>query len=77
MLSVSFIAPNSSSLQYFQNCNFTREKNYMNNSNKYVEIKTDMAGRVPVFKGTRVSVKTLLTIWKRNRWKSSYWDFQP
>ena len=26
---------------------------------KYVEIKKDMAGGVPVFKGTRVAVKTL------------------
>ena len=31
----------------------------MDNSNKYVEVKTDLAGGVPVFKGTRVSVKTL------------------
>lgn len=27
--------------------------------NKYVEVKTDLAGGVPVFKGTRVTVKTL------------------
>ncbi len=28
-------------------------------SNKYVEAKKDLAGGVPVFKGTRVTVKTL------------------
>ncbi len=27
--------------------------------NQYVEVKKDLAGGVPVFKGTRVSVKTL------------------
>ncbi len=27
--------------------------------NKHVEVKTDLAGGVPVFKGTRVTVKTL------------------
>lgn len=32
---------------------------FMNSSNKYVEIKKDMAGGAPVFKGTRVAVKTL------------------
>ncbi len=31
----------------------------MNKFNTYVEIKTDLAGGVPVFKGTRVAVKTL------------------
>jgi uncharacterized protein (DUF433 family) len=28
-------------------------------ANKYVEVNKDLAGGVPVFKGTRVSVKTL------------------
>ncbi len=27
--------------------------------NRYVEVRTDLAGGVPVFKGTRVTVKTL------------------
>ena len=31
----------------------------MTSLNKYVEVKTDLAGGVPVFKGTRVTVKTL------------------
>ena len=31
----------------------------MNRINKYVEVKEDLAGGVPVFKGTRVAVKTL------------------
>lgn len=31
----------------------------MNALNKYVEVESDLAGGVPVFKGTRVSVKTL------------------
>ena len=31
----------------------------MNSLNKYVEVKKDLAGGVPVFKGTRVAVKTL------------------
>jgi len=31
----------------------------MNSQNKYVEIKNDLAGGAPVFKGTRVTVKTL------------------
>ncbi len=31
----------------------------MNSLNKYVEIKIDLAGGAPVFKGTRVTVKTL------------------
>ncbi len=31
----------------------------MNSKNKYVEIISDLAGGVPVFKGTRVTVKTL------------------
>ena len=32
----------------------------MNPVNKYVEVKEDLAGGVPVFKGTRVAVKTLI-----------------
>ena len=32
---------------------------FMNSLNKYVEVKKDLAGGVPVFKGTRVAVKTL------------------
>lgn len=32
----------------------------MINLNKYVEVKKDLAGGAPVFKGTRVTVKTLL-----------------
>ena len=31
----------------------------MNGLNKYVEISKELAGGAPVFKGTRVSVKTL------------------
>ena len=31
----------------------------MNSLNKYVEVKKDVAGGTPVFKGTRVAVKTL------------------
>jgi len=31
----------------------------MTDVNKYVEVKTDVAGGVPVFRGTRVAVKTL------------------
>lgn len=31
----------------------------MNNLSEYVEVKKDLAGGVPVFKGTRVAVKTL------------------
>jgi uncharacterized protein (DUF433 family) len=31
----------------------------MNHFNQYVEVKRDLAGGVPVFKGTRVAVKTL------------------
>ena len=31
----------------------------MTSLDKYVEVKTDLAGGVPVFKGTRVTVKTL------------------
>ena len=31
----------------------------MNSLNKYVELKKDLAGGVPVFKGTRVAIKTL------------------
>lgn len=31
----------------------------MSSQNKYVEINKDLAGGVPVFKGTRVAVKTL------------------
>lgn len=31
----------------------------MNEFNQYVEINKDLAGGAPVFKGTRVSVKTL------------------
>lgn len=31
----------------------------MDKFNKYVEVKSDLAGGVPVFKGTRVAVKTL------------------
>ncbi len=31
----------------------------MHSLNKYVEVKKDLAGGVPVFKGTRVAVKTL------------------
>ena len=35
------------------------EKSDMTILNKWVEVKTDLAGGVPVFKGTRVAVKTL------------------
>ena len=31
----------------------------MNNLNKFVEVNKELAGGAPVFKGTRVSVKTL------------------
>ena len=31
----------------------------MSSLNKYVEVKKDLAGGAPVFKGTRVSIKTL------------------
>ena len=31
----------------------------MSSINKYVEVKKDLAGGAPVFKGTRVSIKTL------------------
>lgn len=31
----------------------------MSSLNKYVEVKADLAGGIPVFKGTRVAVKTL------------------
>ena len=31
----------------------------MSSTNKYVEVKKDLAGGAPVFKGTRVSIKTL------------------
>ena len=31
----------------------------MNVLNKYVEVKKDLAGGAPVFKGTRVAIKTL------------------
>jgi uncharacterized protein (DUF433 family) len=31
----------------------------MNSLNQYVEIKKDLAGGAPVFKGTRVTIKTL------------------
>lgn len=31
----------------------------MTDLNKWVEVKTDLAGGVPVFRGTRVTVKTL------------------
>jgi len=31
----------------------------MTSLNTYVEVKADLAGGVPVFKGTRVTVKTL------------------
>jgi uncharacterized protein (DUF433 family) len=31
----------------------------MDSLNKYVEVKKDLAGGVPVFRGTRVAVKTL------------------
>ena len=31
----------------------------MSSINKYVEVKKDLAGGTPVFKGTRVSIKTL------------------
>ncbi len=31
----------------------------MNSLNKYVDVKKDLAGDVPVFKGTRVAIKTL------------------
>lgn len=31
----------------------------MNSLNKYVEVKKDLAGGAPVFKGTRVTLKTL------------------
>ncbi len=37
----------------------TLKKDFMNSQNKYVEVKNDLAGRAPVFKGTRVTVKTL------------------
>jgi uncharacterized protein (DUF433 family) len=39
--------------------NFDIIKNSMITSNKYVEVKNDLAGGAPVFKGTRVTVKTL------------------
>ncbi len=31
----------------------------MNSLNKYAEVKNDLAGGAPVFKGTRVTIKTL------------------
>ncbi len=31
----------------------------MDSSNKYIEVKEDLAGGAPVFKGTRVTIKTL------------------
>jgi uncharacterized protein (DUF433 family) len=37
----------------------TLKKAFMNTLNRYVEVRKDMAGNAPVFKGTRVTIKTL------------------
>lgn len=39
--------------------NFIKQKNSMITLNKWVEVKKDLAGGAPVFRGTRVTVKTL------------------
>jgi uncharacterized protein (DUF433 family) len=44
---------------FFRIVTLPLETNNMTSLNKYVEVKTDLAGGVPVFKGTRVTVKTL------------------
>ena len=44
---------------FFRIVTLLLEKSDMTSLNKWVEVKADLAGGVPVFKGTRVAVKTL------------------
>ena len=44
---------------FFRIVTLQDEKNNMTSLNKWVEVKTDLAGGAPVFRGTRVTVKTL------------------